>query len=861
MKIALVHGRYFNSWEALGLGYIGGYLKHHLQDAEVVFYQGCFDDDETIIDGCANADIVAFSCTTPTVPHSVSIIRRLKEINPRIHTVMGGYHPSAVPQDCLTDGIDQVVTGEGEAAMLDIVRGNRDRVVAGRIMSFEELPWPDRELIRNERNIQVAFKDNQKRITSFQSHRACPFMCKYCLDGFNKVLYGFVQKAPVRYRPVPDLLDEIEEVTRRYQLDLIKFSDPTWNTNIEWVVAFCRQKIKRQCTVPFYPNMHATIASEEMIQLMAEAGCFEIAIGVESGSPKILKQIGKGTTVATIKRCVSWAKNAGIIVRGYFILGMPEETEEDLVLTERLAEELELDEYGFTILCPYPGTQMYDPVGHGGIAWEHTDEYSNDFWATKTVSNARLKEWQARLSEKFAHRLTWHNRVLDDADVQKRGQAPAPESALVETRPAAEAHGPMRIPMSGPDITDVEIEAVNKVMRTSVLSIGQNITEFEKRFASYTGAAGAVAVSSGTAGLHLCVQAALADLESKTGWREGDPNRPALVVTTPFSFVSSSNTVLYERAVPVFVDVEPESGNIDAHQVIEAVSDLMHGGSRATKWLPPALKGRRDLRPVLAALMPVHVFGQPSDLDPLVDVARAHGLACIEDACEAVGSEYKGRAAGTIGTAGVFAFYPNKQMTTGEGGLIVTDSEEWEALFRSLRNQGRDTMDGWLAHTRIGYNYRLDEMSAALGAAQVGRLDELLAKREAIANRYTARLQDHPLVRPPRLDPSTTRMSWFVYVVKFAETVDRNDVIQRLAKRGIPSRPYFPPIHLQKPYVERFGYTRGCFPVAEQLGDSSLALPFSSVMTEAQVDDVCDCLIDALREFEPAAVASRAASQ
>jgi radical SAM superfamily enzyme YgiQ (UPF0313 family) len=412
MKITLVHGKYFNSWEALGLGYIGAYLKAHAKDAEVGFYQGCFDTDETIIRGSQDSDIVAFSCTTPTFPHTVKIAKRLKQINPGIHTVVGGYHPSAVPRDCLVDGIDQVVVGEGEAAMLEIVKGDRTDILQGRAIQFNDLPWPDRKLILNERNIEVAYQDNKKRITSFQSHRACPFMCKYCLDGFNKVLYGNTRKVLVRYRPVSDLLDEITDAVREYRLDLIKFSDPTWNTNVEWVTDFCKEKIKRGLTVPFYPNMHATICTEKMINLMAEARCHEIAIGIESGSPKILKQIGKGTSVDSIKKCVAWAKSAGIIVRGYFIIGMPEETNEDLRLTEQLAEELDIDEYGFTILCPYPGTQMYDPFRHGHVAWEHTDEYSNDFWATNTVSNAGLKEWQAHLTEKFSQKLTWHNRVL-----------------------------------------------------------------------------------------------------------------------------------------------------------------------------------------------------------------------------------------------------------------------------------------------------------------------------------------------------------------------------------------------------------------------------------------------------------------
>ncbi len=412
MKISLVHGRYFNSWEALGLGYIGAYLKSHVKDIEVEFYQGCFDDEKTIIERCVDADIVTFSCTTPTFPYVLKIARALKQFNPEIHTVAGGYHPSAIPEDCLVDGIDQVVKGEGEAAILDIVRGNKEKVVQGHTLEFTELPWPDRRLIRNERNIQVAYNDNKKRITSFQSHRACPFMCKYCADGFKKVFYDNTRKAPVRYRPVGDLLDEMQEVTRTYQLDLLKFCDSTWNVNVDWIIEFCREKIKRGFTVPFYPNLHAGMCTEEMISLMAEAGCFEIAVGVESGSPRILKQIGKGTSLKSIKRCVEWAKKARILIRGYFIIGMPDETEEDLRLTEQFAEELELDEYGFSLLCPYPGTQMYDPEKHGKVDWVHADEYSNDFWRTAHFGNQQLKEWQRYLTEKFSRKLTWHNKVL-----------------------------------------------------------------------------------------------------------------------------------------------------------------------------------------------------------------------------------------------------------------------------------------------------------------------------------------------------------------------------------------------------------------------------------------------------------------
>ena len=414
MKVTLVHGKYFNSWEALGLGYIGAYLKKHVKNIEVGFYQGCFDEDEAIIEGSKDSDIVAFSCTTPTFTHAVNIAQVLKQINPRIWTVAGGYHPSAISKDSFVEGIDQVVIGEGEAAMLEIVNGKRGRFIYGPAMEFPEIPWPDRELIQNERNIQVAYNENHKRITSFQSHRGCPFMCRYCADGFNKVLYRHFKKVPVRFRDVHDLLDEMREVTRRYRLDLLKFSDPTWNTNVDWVINFCHEKIKRNFNIPFYPNIHAGVCTEKMFDLMAEAGCYQIAMGIESGSPKILKQIGKGTTIKSIKRSVKWAKGAGILVRGYFILGMPEETEDDLKLTEQLADELELDEYGFTILCPYPGTQMYDSERYKHIDWQNTDEYSNDFWKTNYLTNGELKRWQAYLTEKFGEKLTWHNKAVRD---------------------------------------------------------------------------------------------------------------------------------------------------------------------------------------------------------------------------------------------------------------------------------------------------------------------------------------------------------------------------------------------------------------------------------------------------------------
>jgi len=229
-------------------------------------------------------------------------------------------------------------------------------------------------------------------------------------------------------------------------------------------------------------------------------------------------------------------------------------------------------------------------------------------------------------------------------------------------------------------------------------------------------------------------------------------------------------------------------------------------------------------------------------MDPILQVANRHNLIVIEDSCEAIGAEYKGRKAGTLGDVAVFAFYPNKQMTTGEGGMIVTDDEEWANLFRSLRNQGRDIFDAWLNHSRLGYNYRMHEMSAALGLSQLGRIEELLAKRERVAQMYNERLCEVEGVTIPYVAPETTRMSWFVYVVRLAPEINRNRVMAGLEEQGVPSRPYFTPIHLQKFYRQRFGYREGDFPVTEAVARSTLALPFSSVMTEEQVDYVCGAL-------------------
>ncbi len=386
------------------------------------------------------------------------------------------------------------------------------------------------------------------------------------------------------------------------------------------------------------------------------------------------------------------------------------------------------------------------------------------------------------------------------------------------------------VTMSAPDLTSIERDAVAAVLQTPNLSMGKQILAFEDAIGNYTGSRHAIGVSSGTAGLHLCIRAA--------GVQDGD-----FVITTPFSFVSSANVILFERAVPVFVDVDPVTGNIHPTLLHKAIKDLFSGENHARKWLPR--KGWQQYR-TPKAIIPVDVFGQPADMDPINTLAKQYQLTVIEDSCEALGAQYKGKPAGTLGDMGVFAFYPNKQITTGEGGMVVTGNDDYAQTIRSLRNQGRAPGDTWLAHTLLGYNYRLDEMSAALGAAQMTRIEELLGKRERVANWYLERLSEVNGIDIPQIVSNTTRMSWFVFVIRIKPEHDRDSIAAALKQRGIPVRPYFLPIHLQPYMQEKFGYQNGDFPVTEALGKQGLALPFSGIMTENQVDFVCQSIDELL---------------
>ena len=412
------------------------------------------------------------------------------------------------------------------------------------------------------------------------------------------------------------------------------------------------------------------------------------------------------------------------------------------------------------------------------------------------------------------------------------------------TRPTAPRSA---ISMSAPDVSADEVDLVNAVLQSSRLSGGPMTAAFESEWCARLGGGHAVAVSSGTAALHVSMIAA--DV------RAGD-----FVITSPFSFIASANAALYVRAVPIFVDIDPVTMNLDPAAVDAAVRDITRGGAAACRWLPRSIPP--DLTPVegqgrVAAILPVHVFGQPADMRPLLETAAPDNIPVIEDACEAVGAAYKGVPTGTMGASAVFAFYPNKQMTTGEGGMFVTRNEAWAQLARSLRNQGRDDDAQWLRHVRLGYNYRLDDMSAALGLGQLRRLDALLAARARVAEGYIARLASSDGVTLPQIVASTTRMSWFVFVIRLAPDIDRDAVMAALAADGVPSRPYFSPIHLQPFYRDQFGYAEGDFPHTEAVGRSSLALPFHAGLTDDDLDFIADRVVHAIARCRRVAAHTR----
>jgi len=365
------------------------------------------------------------------------------------------------------------------------------------------------------------------------------------------------------------------------------------------------------------------------------------------------------------------------------------------------------------------------------------------------------------------------------------------------------------VPLSGPYLDEREEELVLDVLRSGRLSLGPVADQFEEAIAEKVGAPYAAAVSSGTAGLHLLAMLA--------GIAPGDE-----VITSPYSFAASANCFVYEGGVPVFADVDPRTLNLDPRAVEAAVT------------------------PRTKAIVAVDIFGFPCELDELRAIAGRHGLALIQDSCEALGARYRGAPIGSHGTSCTFAFYPNKQLTTGEGGMVTTHSEEEWRLLRSLRNQGRGDSGGWLEHVRLGFNYRIDDIRAAIGIGQLEKLDEILTLRDAAAGRYAELLAGIDGLELPCENDDDHVRSWFVYVVKLADNETRERAIAHFEREQIGYNRYLPSIHLQPYMRERYGFREGMCPVSENASSRTLALPFFTAIERGAQERVAEVLAAAL---------------
>ena len=409
MKIVFIQPSAFFSWEALNIGYLGAYCKARSKESlEIKFYSASFDSEEDILADCRNANLVGYSCTSPQMKHALHLAGKIKIINPSVINIFGGVHPSALPEaTSACPEVDIVVVGEGEESMMKIIHGLREPVVqSAYIGDLDTIPHPDRRLIKLERHLKKTENLEGRRVTSIFTTRGCPFKCVFCASHA-------VWKRKQRTRSPENIAEEFAILAKDWQVDHISFADDEVGLDKEHFSQLCDLLIKKKLHITWGCNMVVSVMDAELLKSMWAAGCRELWLGVESGSPQILKDMHKPFNLKDIRKAFKITKELGFIRRAYILLGMPNETLADIGMTDRLIEEIEPDVVGFTILAPFPGTEAYNSLVHQDIDWSEVDEYHNIFTRTKTLTNQELHQIQRDFVKKYHDKIAFHHKLYD----------------------------------------------------------------------------------------------------------------------------------------------------------------------------------------------------------------------------------------------------------------------------------------------------------------------------------------------------------------------------------------------------------------------------------------------------------------
>ena len=805
MKIVFIQpnvGFKGHTWEAIGIGYLISYLKkYYTKKLDMDFYSAFYDSDETIINGSKDADIICFSCTSPQFKHGLELAKKLKTKNNLI--VFGGAHPSNLPDVVIKEAcIDIIVQGEGEQAILKIVeivdsgiKIEKQVMNLGYIEDIDNTPFPDRKAIKNERNIETAYRDNALRIAAILSSRGCPFRCSFCS---SHCIWG---RMP-RLRSPENIIKEFENLINEWKIDFVKFADDTFTINKQRVINFCKLKMEKGIKTPYGANAHINTIDEELLKYLAESNCQELWYGVESGSPKILSDMHKNISIDKIKEVFRLTKKYGIKTRAYFLLGMPNETIEDIKMTEKLCDEIQADIVGFSLLAPYPVNEHFNYEEMKNWDWSTFDEYNNDWVRTKTLTNEQLKAEQKRLVEKYKKQITFR---------QKDEENP-PSSRLSGTSEGKVKR--MEIPLFKIYHDEEDVKSVNNIIkRGKFWAGGTTIDEFEDKIAKYIGRKYCVVFNSGTSALHAALSA--------YGIKSGDE-----VIVPSFTFISTANTPLFVGAKPVFADIEEKTFGLDPESV------------------------RKKITGKTKTIIPIHYGGSPCRIEELKKIAEEKKIILIEDAAESFGARINNKKVGTFGDSAMFSFCQNKIITTGEGGAMVTDSKYIYEKLKLIRSHGRQEEPNYkntpeyLDHITLGYNFRMPDMVAALGLSQIKKTDKVIEMRRKNARYLTEKLKDIN-----EISVLTTPGGYFYVYQLFTIMVKegkeiRNNLMKKLAEDGIMTKVYFYPAHLTRFYRNAFGYREGDLPITEKISDHVLTLPMYPEITKEEMDYVSEAIKD-----------------